>query len=820
MPEGGYAAEYQPVVLSGVTELLVHGVGGESPANTLEEPHPIQVAGDGIAGFHRGPDVDGRHREVYSWGGLTSGAASRALWVVLLPFALANLAGWMERRHPSDPEGRWFRRMVRLFGLTVTLLALLYVCSIAFDLIAYQCGGESACSGGERPAQPWYSPVRWVWILQAGFLDDSPFRRLVLAALVPLAVVGLLGFLARSTRQRYERAKPAAVAATEARGEDPFAMDMEIARTRGLDAPWFWYGEPLARALGRAHLAAAIAVTAWALAAATASLGATGLLIDGGKFLAWAVLGVAVVAMWVESPFDRWDLRGLPSAGLVALALVAAGAWFQPTSRFEARALRDLGGVAEAVYAVHLVLLVLLLADAVRRSRAARRQRADGSLPSDALETDTLRAGPVAAAILASVLLNAVLAGLSIRIADALGSPLASGAPLGDVDPPVIRYPRVYDLFAIGFVAGLLFVAVRAFLAWRQTGRAVPAASILDDYLKDQEAPPPEEDATASALPREDAKESDTDLEHSRRGWVDGIRRGRRLADLITRLDDVLLTVVFFTITLAGVAFVVDLITEPLRVPRQVPWWVTWFCTWAVALVPAGLIGLILSGYRNQGRRRQIGILWDVAMFWPRAFHPLAPPSYAERAVPDLQRRLHRLTTDRPGGRRGRVLLMAHSQGTVLAVAALLQPSPPAAALLDRVGLVTYGAPLARLYRRAFPAYFGGRALAALHGAFGGPPGSPGRWRNFHRDTDLIGGPVFTPPDQVATGGDVRLRDPATSRYVPGEPLPRVRGHSGYMRDPAMRAHVNALASQLLYEVAQPPPAAARPGRLVRDPGP
>jgi hypothetical protein len=55
MPEGGYAAEYQPVVLSGVTELLVHGVGGESPANTLEEPHPIQVAGDGIAGVHRGP---------------------------------------------------------------------------------------------------------------------------------------------------------------------------------------------------------------------------------------------------------------------------------------------------------------------------------------------------------------------------------------------------------------------------------------------------------------------------------------------------------------------------------------------------------------------------------------------------------------------------------------------------------------------------------------------------------------------------------------------------------------------------------------------
>jgi hypothetical protein len=487
----------------------------------------------------------------------------------------------------------------------------------------------------------------------------------------------------------------------------------------------------------------------------------------------------------------------------------------------ETRALRGLGGVVEVVYVSQLVLLFLLLADALRRSRAARRQSAEASVPSDLQETDTLRAGPVAAAILASVLLNAVLAGLSVRIADALGSALASGAPLGDAQPPVIRYPRVYELFAIGFAAGLLLVAGRGFLAWRQTGRAVPAAGIPDDYLKDQHEPQPEEDATESALPQEDAEGSDTGLERSRRGWVNGIRRGRRLADLITRMDDVLLTIIFFTITLAGVAFVADLIGEPVRVPRE-PWWwgtLTWVCTWVVALVPAGLIALIMSGYRDRGRRRQIGILWDVAMFWPRAFHPLAPPSYAERAVPDLQRRLHRLTADRSGGRRGRVLLMAHSQGTVLAVAALVQPSPPAAAILERVGLVTYGAPLARLYRRAFPAYFGGRTLTALHGAFGGPPGSPERWSNFHRDTDLIGGPVFTPPDEVAGGGDVRLRDPATSCYVPGEPLPRVLGHSGYMQDPAMRAHVDALAGQLLDEVAQPPPPAGRPGRLVRDPG-
>src|SRR5215216_2359273 len=146
----GYGVENQPVVLTGVTELLVHGVGGESAEDTLHEPHPMQVAGDATAGFYRGPDVDGRHRESYSWGGLTSGKASRALWLLLLPFALANLAGWMHWRRRDSREPGLFRSLIRLFGLSLTALGLLYVCSITFDLIAYQCAGDPALH--RRPA--------------------------------------------------------------------------------------------------------------------------------------------------------------------------------------------------------------------------------------------------------------------------------------------------------------------------------------------------------------------------------------------------------------------------------------------------------------------------------------------------------------------------------------------------------------------------------------------------------------------------------------------------------------------------------------------
>jgi hypothetical protein len=447
MTEAGYATQTQPVVLSGVTELLVHGVGGEAPAGTLEEPHPIQVAGDTTAGFYRGPDVEGRHREAYSWGGLTSGAASRALWVLLLPFALANLAGWMHRRKRGGREPQLFRSVIRLFGLTLTALGVMYVCSIAFDLIAFQCGAQAACIGGQRPSQPWYSPVRWVALLDVGWLDGNPFRQLVAAAALPLVVVGLLGYLARATRNRHEHTKPAAVDDYERQGNDTFRMDMESARTRGLGARWFWYGEPLARVLGRAHLAAGIAVTAWALAAAASALGGQGWGISAGRVLAWVVLAAAVLAMCGPSPLGyrnlRWDLRGLPSLGLAALALAAYGAWIQsPAAERDLGPLPGLSEVARSIYWAHLALVVVLALDS---TRVALRDR-----PGD---KETLRCGALAAVILATVTLNSALAGLSVRIADTLGRAVATGAPAPQsTTEAVIRYPRVYDLFELPWV--------------------------------------------------------------------------------------------------------------------------------------------------------------------------------------------------------------------------------------------------------------------------------------------------------------------------------------------------------------------------------
>ena len=793
----GYAVEHQPVVLSGVTELLVHGVGGESAEDTLHEPHPRQVAGDATAGFYRGPDVNGRHRESYSWGGLTSGKASRALWLLLLPFALANLAGWMHWRKRGDRESTYFRALIRLFGLSLTVLGLLYVCSIAFDLIAYQCGGDPACIGAQRSSQPLWSPLRWMSFLDAGWLAGHQFRQLAAAALLPLAVVGLLGFLARSTRERYEQTKPSEVVDYEGEGNNPLdttAVDTEIARDRGLEAPWFWYGEPLARTLGRAHLAAAIAVIAWSLAAAAEALGSGGGWVGAGKILAWIVLAIAVVAMAVPRPLQvrnrRWDLRGLVSLALVALALVAIGCWSQPTGGGGAfRSLPGLRGVAQVVFGGHVVLIAALAADSIMVAIAMRRRRARSQ------EVNTLLCGPLAAVVLASVTLNSALAGLSVRTADALGRGVALGSPTPGDPAPAIWYPRVYDLFAVGFVTGLLLVAGVLVIAWLSTRRGESFVDIVAEYIGVRQ-PLDDPDATLSASPETDGDRRDRNpLEHSQRRWLNGIRRHRRMAELVTRLDWALVTVVVFTVTLTLIGFAAASLGHPLSVPAGV-WWgrLAGACTWVVTLLPAAAIAAVLTGYRDRGRRRQLGVLWDVALFWPRAFHPLAPPSYAERAVPDLEERISRLSKDRPDGA-GRVLLMAHSQGVVLAAAALQQLASSSAPAAHRVGLVTYGAPLTRLYRRAFPAYFGDGLFAKLYGNIGT---ADARWRNFHRKTDLIGGPVFTGPDSSHRDADQCLLDPSTRWYVPRDPMPPVRGHSSYMDDPSMYRFVEGLANQFL----------------------
>jgi hypothetical protein len=91
------------VELTGLTEFVSMAVGTR-PQDLLGDRRPTRVAGDRIAGFYRTSDARGRHREAYSWGGLTAHSPLRALWLVLLSATLANMAGWTARRAAVSGE--------------------------------------------------------------------------------------------------------------------------------------------------------------------------------------------------------------------------------------------------------------------------------------------------------------------------------------------------------------------------------------------------------------------------------------------------------------------------------------------------------------------------------------------------------------------------------------------------------------------------------------------------------------------------------------------------------------------------------------------
>jgi pimeloyl-ACP methyl ester carboxylesterase len=158
--------------------------------------------------------------------------------------------------------------------------------------------------------------------------------------------------------------------------------------------------------------------------------------------------------------------------------------------------------------------------------------------------------------------------------------------------------------------------------------------------------------------------------------------------------------------------------------------------------------------------------VWDIATFWPRHAHPLAPPCYAERAVPELGSRIAELTNGDPAStdprvRTSPVIVSAHSQGSAIAVAALLRQGQA----VDRVALITYGSPLDRLYRRYFPAFFPLNTTAVLADRL------DHRWINLYRVTDPIGGPVEAAGE---CDWEVPLHHP-------------LEGHGGYMREPYYR---------------------------------
>ncbi|MFD3524503.1 hypothetical protein [Streptomyces sp. NPDC058653] len=764
-------------------ELLVHGVGGATPQAMLADPYTVRITGDETAAIHRRPDdvdaeahperyEDGPVPEAYCWSNLTSGNAGRALWLLLLPFMVVNLAHWMRpATNGLARTQRLYGLLVRLLALTLTVLLTAAVCEVALDLVAWQCAGSAGCAD-DRSWLGFLSATGDGWWTQPG-------RRLALAALVPAALVGLLWYLSNRTWSAYEAQRPPTDGAPgglrpEPGADAPTATSADAAPATdpyrpALARPGFWYGRRLVARLRAAHTAAGFLTVAAAVtgAAARYDRGAPSATREIVGWLLQATLATgALVVIWVvcsrgrserksDGTLDRALITRLPS---VSLALVGVSVVYAAWSRPDWVSSGTLpGSVTFPVLVIAQAVLVVALAAAA----FALHRRA----PHERIVLQGL--GGPAVAMLACALGGVMTGGVAQRVADWLDGPGTPGMGEGVIaGPPVLLswQAAVIPVLLVLLVIPVVVLAVRTV----RTGRR------LAPLVEAEYAP----------------RGSKVTPDPARSRQIAGARARARLTDAVPWLVGLVsgATLVLGAGAVVGAWLSGDV---PGRAAEGGPAPIQSIADTAQALgswlIGFGFILFVTWGrraYRDASARRTIGILWDVGTFWPRASHPFAPPCYAERAVPDLTWRMASWTA-RTGGR---LVISGHSQGSVLAAAAVWQLPE---STRHQVALLTYGSPLERLYGRWFPAYFGAAPLRDLDREVH-------CWRNLWRATDPIGGPVRLDAGDGPAVDQEPLKDPLAYGRTARHPLPEaILGHSKYQDDPVFAEERAALLDRL-----------------------
>ena len=798
-----------------VVELRVHGVGGPTASDVLESvaPIPIDNAENEAAGFftREEPGPVGQRVEAFVWGGLTSRTAIQAAWWLLLPFALVNVAGWMirsgdaGRERPGRTVAWWIRFCMTLAGVFLTGLYLVWSAVALVDVTAYQCGAQPDCV-----SRSWLLPLRW--------LAGHPLWRISVGGFfVAVVLFGLLG-AARVSHKRYEEYEPDQARRSMA-ADRPRAL---WTRNDNLKHPGFWYTWKEWRRLFYGHAYAGFAIVAALVGygAAVADRATPFAQAQGWRpALVWSmILGavcIAIAALLLRPP--TYDDGGpLPdhaakwaaAAALAAVTIVAAFAagwglysWIGDDTPLEGGL-----GLPTAIawlFAIQVVLLVPgLVLVAVNFSRHFRWRRFFGLTPP---VNDGFRLWPPAVAVVAAMsIANAGFGAGIIRLADFLdrsGDTITFGSEEGG---HLGSAGLAVDIFVIGLVVGL--VLLLAPMARGLVTRRY-AATVVDEYRE---------------VPSSSRKER----------FAKKVARARVVSQVGRNVDRLLTGMTVGVVAAASVVFVrlllahdfADIVQPFLGFGSDAERWTDGIRNTASVLFllyvfPGAVI--VRAGARNRGIRRQVGKVWDSVTFFPRRFHPLGPPCYAERAVPMLRERLRACAE---AGER--VVVRAHSQGTVLSFAALSQlvgeeqgpgawvvGSPPAkeaddayerfaapgtvagTEVCDHVALVTLGSPMGQLHGPFFPGYFSRDGYEEVREALGG------RWDNFYRETDYIGKALFVDPEQeldvhgrFAGGGLVRPGDPDHSLADPSEAFAVMRRHSNYHKDAAVAGALDAAA--------------------------
>ncbi|MFE2755588.1 hypothetical protein ACFXGA_26655 [Actinosynnema sp. NPDC059335] len=747
-----------------VVELRVHGVQGTTPQSLVDAVAAVDVAGDGLGRLVRpadrlrrpapGPVLQAAGRPVprvvegYVWGRMTSGGWAKATWALLFPFSLANVAHWMLPPTPagSTPAhllGIGLRALLRLAALLLTVLLIAQLEVISLDLVAAQCLAPGAACRWSGPS--WLGTTPWV-------------RAAV--GLGPIALAVLVLHRMSSVDWRIERKEvPAAGAPGSGLPGAHVATDPDTPALRVLHVV--------------AALGTAVVVALGGPAGPLLAPGAHGVAIAACRVLGIALVAVAALgAMLLDDPTGgaphrggRWLRAALGRGPRRVLHLVA---WLSllVTAALLVRLPPELPGADLAVQMVAALLaLVCVLIAALLAPAALLARRTWSAQPRD---LRPWAGGWMAAPVVAvSALLGG---GFGAGVALAAQRVLGHGV-----------LPRGYDYIALlwgvagvlGFLAGAAMAATTGMVRWSSLRREKEWAR---------------EAALLHAGRGRDAKRA------ARAWWW--ARWQRRHSHHVV--------LVMSSVPAVGAAPAAVLRLREVDPPA----WarpVVAFGVLVLAVLALSLLRAVYLAARRPDKARQVGVLADLAAFWPREAHPVVPPCYALKVVPELVARVREHLAD-PGTR---VVLAGHSQGSLLAAVAaarLLEELPPHDA--ERLGLVTAGSQLQWAYPRAFPAVVPHDSLAKLAG------GLSGRWRALCRGTDPLGGAVTTwnrqvfdgmllgagfradgtsgalppasrgPTGALVLGGDHWLPDPQRGPFPGRRWAPGVNRHADYTSDP------------------------------------
>jgi hypothetical protein len=764
------------------TEFRIHGVSGSDGPTMLQHPHVVQVAGKSPTAIYRRWDPSGRGRlsvpwplEAYSWGGLTERPLAAASWIVLTPLMLYNVAFFM-----LPPSGartgyhRWARRIMRLLALAATAQFVNAAVIILISTIGWQ--NAAIRSGNPGWWIGWYT--RW---------DVGP--RVGLALAVVGAIVGGLWLASVWTARRYEKRE--------------MSVTTDGDHEWKLRKPGFWHGATVVTRQRNLHTGAACALAALSVGLLPTQHPMWRVVIVSAAtiVLILAITATATSAVDRDHQMDdrtspsRYNFRAVALAGALVLLTTALGSYWMVDRTAQSSVAPTLASTTRAILAIQTVLLIGLVITVWVLRNSTEPQRATGWQP--------FLGGWLAplVSLLAVLLGGLLLAATNLGVARLFGYPSGVHLPAERPTSETLFVPDEVFAFAIGVILTLPALLIVAILLWRDYSGKRHQFATSDDHVRawygeSQQAP-------AEAVG------------HVAKAWA--------IASLTDRVD------VF--VAIVGLAWTLGVAAAEIIALLDLPQAVTFggvldvlvtFGVGVSVLTAVVLVGVLRSTYANPGRRRGVGALWDVATFWPRATHPLAPPCYAEQAVPEIVDRVVLLTGERPDHfdqpaaelqpqptvYPSPVLITGYSQGSVIAPAVVAQLPPRT---LARVALLTLACPFRRLYGRAFPAYFSHDYAVELDDLLmkGCSPESDGeqaarlgRWKNVVRRTDYIGSWIFSPPRAPGENLhpdaiDVASLDPPSLCPGPGGDLAPIHYHSDWWQDPFPRVYAGRLIERL-----------------------